>query len=393
MDGRRVLFVLKRAGMGGSCASMINLLSLYKERGITFDVFLMEHSGEWTQRVAQCANLLPENTELASAIKEKSKLKGLAQYCCRIKYILSYKVRGQRAEIKRLYQAAAQKLSDRYDHVVAYQESETTEFVSYINAKHKVAWVHTDFERFWQIGAIDDWKSNYAAFQDVVCVTEASVQSVIRNLGISADHARLIKNMLSSKQIRQRALEPVSEEYQRKKPFLFVSVGRLSDEKAFERIPQAACRMAAQGMDFDWYLIGDGASRQKILDEIRKCNVEQHVHLLGAQMNPYRFIAMADGLVITSHYEAQPMVANEALILDKPVISTEFASVREVIRDGENGAIVAQSPEAIADALIRFMCEHQEREKLCSGAKLFQYCNDKELAAIDALLTESELRI
>ena len=382
----KVLFVLKRAGMGGSCASMINLLSLCKERGLAFDVFLMEHTGIWTNAVARYANLLPEDPALAAAIKSKDQLRGLGQYYHRIRFVLSHKMFGRDAEIARLYRTAAKKLSGKYDHVIAYQESETTEFASYIQAPHKVAWVHTDFERFYHSGAIEAKPEIYGAFDDIVCVTEASVQSVIQNLGLPVEHAHLIRNTLPETPIRERSRE-VGEDPLEKRSFCFLSVGRISPEKAYERIPAAAQILKAQGFSFDWYLIGDGISRDAVQAEVERCEVAEQVHLLGARMNPYAYMAQADCLVITSVYEAQPMVANEALILDKPVISTEFASVREVIRNGENGAIVPQTPEAIAEAMARFMTDAPWRACLQEGACAFRYNNENELTAVEQLLS------
>ena len=85
------------------------------------------------------------------------------------------------------------------------------------------------------------------------------------------------------------------------------------------------------------------------------------------------------------------MVANEALILDKPVISTEFASVREVVKDGENGMIVPQLPDAIAQALERFMTDDVLRTALKIGACDFQYSNEEEIAAVEKLLAQLEM--
>ena len=193
--------------------------------------------------------------------------------------------------------------------------------------------------------------------------------------------------MLPTSWIKTRALEAVSENVFKKKTFLFVSIGRLSPEKAYERIPAVARILADSGFDFEWYILGEGASRSIIEEEIDKNNVSCYVKLLGACLNPYPFINMADCLVITSKYEAQPMVANEALILDTPVVSTEFSSVREVISDNTNGIIVAQSPAAIASALHKFMNDEQFRETLKRGAKGFIYSNDREINEINNLLS------
>jgi glycosyltransferase involved in cell wall biosynthesis len=227
----------------------------------------------------------------------------------------------------------------------------------------------------------------YDSFDHIVCVTEASAKSVKEIMGRDASSVHLIRNMLPASLIKKRAVEEVEKNERKKKTFLFVSIGRLSPEKAFDRIPTAARYLADYGLDFDWYIIGEGVSRKLIEDEIVEQNVSDYVHLLGTRTNPYPYINMSDCLVITSKYEAQPMVANEAFILDTPVVSTEFASVREVICDNINGIIVSQSSDAIASALHKYMNDEQCRETLKRGAKDFVYSNDREMNTINEMLS------
>ena len=387
ISGKKVLFVLKRAGMGGSCASMINLLSLYKERGIVFDVFLMEHTGVWTKEIARYANLLPEDVALASAIKPKSHIRSIGEYARRIAFVLSHKMHGRNAAIQKVYQAAAKKLSNRYDHVIAYQESETTEFACHIATPHKVAWVHTDFR--WYLDFIknyDHLPAIYSRFGDIVCVTQKSKDAVIDVLKWSPERAHVIKNTLPENILREKSCDIIEDVTQTQDALLFVSVGRLNPEKNFQCIPEVAKILKENGIRFMWWIIGDGVTKAQIEENICAFGVENCVCLLGAKMNPYPYVKKADCLVITSESEAQPMVANEALILDKPVISTEFASVYEVIKDGENGMITEQTPEAIAAALLRFATDAEYRGVLQNGAEAFRYPNDRELDAIDRLL-------
>lgn len=388
MNGKKVLFVLRRAGMGGSCASMINLLSLYKEQGITFDVFLMDHTGEWTGEVAKYANLLPEDTALAAAIKPKSGLRGIGQYAHRAAFVLSHKLYGRNTAIQKVFRAAAKKLSYRYDHVIAYQESESTEFASYIAAPHKIAWVHTDFRWYWGFTQTPERLPNiYKQFRDIVCVTQKSKEAVIDMLHWPSEYVHVIKNTLPASMLCKKSSEVIEDVADINASWLFVSVGRLSPEKNFQCIPSVAKMLKEKGLSFMWYIIGDGVTKTQIESNIHTCNVDDCVRLLGAKMNPYPYIKKADCLVITSESEAQPMVANEALILDKPVISTEFTSVYEVIKDGENGMIVQQTPEAIADALEKFATDGEYREKLQNGAKEFFYSNEQELSALALLLS------
>ena len=386
MNEKKVLFVLRKASIGGSCTSLINLLSLFKEQGVVFDVFLMDHSGVLTDRIAQNANLLPENVMLSSAIKEKKMLTGFLQYAYRCGFVLNHKLFGTGVAVRRLYEAAAKSLNGKYDHVIAYQEGETTEFVQYIKTPHKIAFLHNDVERFWLSGNKVTLQKLYDTFQDIACVSKAAMESIRRNLQWDEGRLHLIRNTLPEHWLRERAKIPVDSGDEKKKRFLFVSVGRMAPQKAFERIPKAAKLLKQWDVDFDWYIIGDGAEKEKVVAQILRCEVADCVHLLGAKMNPHAYMRICDCVVLTSRYEAQPMVANEALILDKPVISTEFSSVYEVIQNGENGMIVPQIPEAIANALMKFTSDEEYRKKLQAGAEQFCYPNEKVMDALQNLL-------
>ena len=44
--------------------------------------------------------------------------------------------------------------------------------------------------------------------------------------------------------------------------------------------------------------------------------------MIGETDNPYPYIRMADGLILTSDYEGFPVVYNESLVLKTPIITT-----------------------------------------------------------------------
>ncbi|MBQ3075622.1 MAG: glycosyltransferase, partial [Clostridia bacterium] len=371
----RVLFVLQRTELGGSAASLLNLLSLLKEEGIVCDLFLMDHNGSWTEKASKLCNLLPKDPVLEASLTEKKNLHSVLQYCYRISHVLSNKILGTEQSLERLYRKRAARLSDRYDCVVAYQESETTHFARFITAKRLVAWVHTDFEKFWKIKYGETKQRIYEKYHHIVCVTDASVKSVIETLSRPKDQVHLIRNTLPINEITSRSQEQIEDLKKSENEFVFVSIGRFGPEKAQERIPEAAKILKEAGCSFSWYLIGDGERRALIEEKIASCDVGDCVHLTGAKMNPYPYIRQADCLVITSLYEAQPMVANESLILDTPVISTAFASVYEVLKQEENGLIAEQSAQSIAAQMLRFMQDKDLCEKLNRSAKAFVYSN------------------
>jgi glycosyltransferase involved in cell wall biosynthesis len=308
------------------------------------------------------------------------------QYARRLFFIASYRILGVERARKRLYWKAARLLGGKYKNVIAYQESIASDFARYIDAPNRVAWMHTDYDKLGDLSPQYASREMYDCYNHIASVTQSSADRMIEALGRDYDTVHVVRNPLIPETIMQRSNEPISPEDKKKKPFLIVSVGRLSPEKAFHRVPHVANLLKDAQLDFDWYIIGDGAARGEIENEIRNTDTEDVVHLLGAKTNPYPYMRMADVLVITSLYEAQPMVANEALILGTPVVSTEFSSVREVVTANVNGLIVEQSVDSIFSALSKIALDSSLFFCIKCGAAQFKYSNEQILNPINKML-------
>ena len=371
---KKVLFVIHRIGVGGSITSLLNLLEMLNDRGDRCDLFIMEHEGVFLERAKRVSNVLAEDKALASMLCDKSLLKqkyGLAGVWRRGVIHLKNKLFSSGDHRQEIYKRAAAKL-DGYDAVVAYQENTTTEFTRYINAGKKIAWVHTMYDRFSVGYTKEEMLGVYENYGTVVCVAEASADSFGSALPELEDRVKVIPNPLNEKLIIEKSmLEGACVLPEDKK--ILVSVGRLSPEKQYEYIMDAAASMRDRRIDFVWYLIGGGTEKDK-LEAIRaEKQLEDRVIMTGMLDNPYPIIKGADILVISSLYEAQPMVANEALILDVPVITTKYPSAATVITNGENGAICENSSAALTDAIISVITDTEEYARLKAGAEAFEY--------------------
>ena len=97
--------------------------------------------------------------------------------------------------------------------------------------------------------------------------------------------------------------------------------------------------------------------------------VKKAVHLLGERENPYPYIQNADIVVQTSRFEGKSIVLDEAKILYKPIITTDYVSVRDQIEDGKSGMIVSLHAQAIADAIEKLYQNTQLCEELSGYLK------------------------
>lgn len=384
----RTLFVLHRIGIGGSMTSMLNLLELLKENGLEVDLFLMEHEGVFLERAKFAANLLPEDTILASIICDKRKLIKTNNYLgliLRIIYFLAHQVLNDKFVTNCIFRWRAKKYNRKYTNVVAYQENTTTEFVQYIKAINKVAWIHNDYERFVGNDTVSDMQKLYDRFDKIVCVSEAAKISMSHNLVNVTDKICLIYNALNPSYIRDKSCE---YEFEMDNDFLnFVSVGRFAPQKCFDRIVEVSGKLIKLGYEFKWYIVGDGFLFENIKERIQKEYLENTIILLGAKKNPYPIIKAADYVVVTSSYEAHPMVANEALILGKPVLSTAFSSVSEVINEDNNGIICENNTIGIFNGIKRLIDDNELQRNINKGAQGFTYNNNLIISKVLKLLS------
>ena len=77
----------------------------------------------------------------------------------------------------------------------------------------------------------------------------------------------------------------------------------------------------------------------------------------------------ADAALLTSAWENLPHTVLEALAVGTPVIATAVGGVPEVVRDGENGLLVAPGDvEALAEAIRRVATDGAFRAALGEAA-------------------------
>lgn len=382
---KKILFVLQAVRSGGSAVSMLNLLALLKKRGIDADVFLLEREGVFLSRAENVANVLPEEKIISSVLcnRERLKSRGIISIMIRLAFVLSHKILGIKKTVQWFYQKSAKKLSGKYDVIIPYQESLSTEYAQYIEAEKKIAWFHTDYDTYKALtGAA--YTRVYEKYDNIVCVTEQARKRFIEDMNFPETKVCAIRNIIPVDLIIERASAETVELKQRS--YTFVSMGRFSKEKGYDRLITVARRLKENKIDFIWYIIGSGDLFETIAGSIKENHLTNDVILLGLQTNPFPYIKQADCFIMTSRYEAQPMVLNEALTLGIPVITTRFASVSEVIQDNANGLIVNNDEDGLYEGITEFVNNKSLRERLISGAESFSYNNEEILKQVLDLL-------
>lgn len=375
----RVLFVLQSIIFGGSMTSLINLANLLKDNGeFELDMLFMLPDGALYDRAAAVGNVIKTPLILQAVTESRKNMKG-KKYLKLMPLRLFCSIMGKLKHLSCTeygYKLVAKKYAD-YDVAIAYQESVATNFVRCIPAKKKVAWIHNDYDNVVKIYG-DKLADIYSGFNKIVCVSDAGKNNFLKYSEIPNKQDKLcrIYNCFDIDSIKARAGEE-ADGFKNDGVFSLVTVGRIANQKRFDRLIDTAERLKSDGFKFHWYAIGGGDELESFCIRVVEKELEDCVSFVGAKSNPYAYIAKSNIMVITSEFEAHPMVANEALILGTPVISTGYESACEVVIHMVNGLICDNSSQGIYDACKTVLQNPELYKRIKNSAATFKYSNDE----------------
>ncbi len=156
-------------------------------------------------------------------------------------------------------------------------------------------------------------------FDHVVFVSNESKKDLIKFYPSIEKRSITISNLVDYEKIISLSEETIDVPKDDKTIILFV--GRLEETaKKITRILRVAKRFKKDKSLVFW-IVGDGPNKkdyEKIIKEEKLSNVV----MFGAKKNPYPFIKACNYVIITSDYEGFPVVYNEAIVLNKTILTT-----------------------------------------------------------------------
>lgn len=164
-----------------------------------------------------------------------------------------------------------------------------------------------------------------------------------------------ILNAIPIEELKKNALEFIPD-FNTKNP-VFVTVGRLHSRKGHHKLMDAHAKLLKNGFPHKIFVIGDGEEKDNLQHQAKKLGVEDSFILLGSQLNPYPYVKNADFYIMPSESEGWPLIIADALILQKPIISTNVGGIPEMIEHKKNGYLIHYETEEMYDAMKKFVTE------------------------------------
>lgn len=386
---KRLLFVMPSLAAGGGERSLVNLLSQFDYGRFEVDILLLHQDGMFMDHIPSQVTVLPLPAAYQTfarplpASMMRFFLKGqLRQAYRRLRYALINRTTGSIGEREQLaWKYLAESLNGiqgAYDAAIGFLEKTSIYVcVDRILAKSKIGWIHNDYLKLETDADFD--RTYFRELNHIVTVSDECAATLKTVFAEQSRKVNVIHNIVSPAVIRRLAKSKKNVFDKQENQIVILTIGRLHAQKGLELAVEACRIIRDRGYNIQWNVIGEGDERENLNRLIEQYRIRDSFRLLGLRSNPYPYLDQADIYAQTSKFEGKSIAIDEAKILNKPIVVTNFSTARDQIRHEIDGLIVDMDAESVAEGMI----------KLISDVEL-QRSFSRELSRLD-LGTEGEI--
>ena len=117
-------------------------------------------------------------------------------------------------------------------------------------------------------------------------------------------------------------------------------------------------------------MVGDGKETKELVKYVEENKLTDRIIFLGNKKNPYPYFKMADYVILTSLNEGYPVVFQEAMILDKKILTTDVSDAVIDIKEQQRGYIISFDEKNMRNEIIEILKKEEQQE---NGIKLKKY--------------------
>ncbi|WP_026659659.1 glycosyltransferase [Butyrivibrio sp. AC2005] len=388
----KVLIVINNLDSGGAQKSLVSFLKALEEDGgfadYSIDLLLGEKKGIFLQDIPKQVNIIdtPKYFKWMNCeVHELNIIKDFSLYGIigKVLYIIKKKIgrnsKYGRSEFWLTWRNIIPTNDKQYDIAIAYMDGWPNYYVTEkVNAKKKVLWVHNEYQKLGYYKELD--KRCYENSDRMITISEKCRASLIEAFPECIEKITVLENITLASDIMRKANRGCAPEFERNKEKMkLLSVGRLVEQKAFDLAIRTANELRKRNISFIWLILGEGPDRAKLEKLISEYQLENYVFLLGVRENPYAYMNACDIFVQTSIFEGKSIVIDEAKLLSKPIVITNYKTAKDTIKNRINGIIVSMDENSVADGIEEFINNCDFKNKVVDYLKANCHGNESEL--------------
>ena len=381
---RKILFVVDERQMGGVSVLLDDILKRINLRKFNVDVMILHNNGDYLDDLPEGVNVIYGSSffEIVDlSFKEVIKTKSIFKIIKKIYLVFLMKTGLIKGKIKKERKKC---LSKKYDTEVAFKDGFTALFTAFGDSEKKIHWLHTDYVMHDCTAKYHNlFEKTFPLFDKIIGISHAVVERF--NQVYPGIQCEVIYNLIDIAKIKKMGEE---NDIHLGDGINFVSCGRIHEMKGYDRLINVFHRLDDMGFlkHVSLTIIGDGPDLAKVQNLVQEYGLKDKVKLLGRRKNPYPYVKAADAFLMCSRYEPFGLVVLEAMVLGTPVISTEVASIREIMNENY-GTITENSKEGLIKAIAEVIKNPNYLNKYRENLKKYNYDCDKIVKEIEDVLS------
>ncbi|WP_396166552.1 glycosyltransferase [Flavobacterium sp.] len=386
---KKILFVIPSLDAGGAEKSLINLLNAMDYSLFDVTVLVFHGKGIFLKSIPKSVKLITVygdflyfSESIFTSVCEFLKQGKFTLAIHRIFFFLKNKIekntsKAEQVSWKHLSKAIPE-LKEEYDAAIgALEKSSIYYVVEKVKAKTKIGWIHTNYSNS---GMQKDFDLPFfERLNYMVTISEECKDDLNFNFPNIKDKIKVIHNIVSPKLIKELSEEKIVDSKFDTTALSILTIARLSKEKGIDFALEAALQLVKMGKYFKWYIIGEGDERVYLETKIKEYQLENSFILLGLKDNPYPYVKQSFLYVQPSRYEGKSLAIDEAKILSKPIITTNYPTAKDQIDHGVNGIICEMNPMALAQQILALTENPNLIEKFIFNLKEMNLSTETEI--------------
>lgn len=218
--------------------------------------------------------------------------------------------------------------------------------------------------------AVDNWLRDYMRkCQHIVVPSQSMLDILMRDYGLRSRYT-IIPTGIDLEPYREADGEWLRAEMGWEDERVMISIGRLTQEKNWRTLIQAAALVIRDRPVLRVVILGDGPERKNLEDLTSQLGISQYMTFTGevpfSQVPQY--LKAADFFGFASTSETQGLVTLEALSAGLPVIAVEATGTQDILEHDRQGKLVEDDPEALAVAIRNLLDDEDQIGRFQSAA-------------------------
>ena len=383
---KRILFMIGTLQSGGVSKSIVNLLNVMDRTTYDVHLLLLDRAGDILSPYLPSDITVHVNREIENLHRGLRGVRALLftghlwlAFGSLLRMLLS---KFSRAWAGRWLACLMPRFTElSFDLIVDYGGQQQLYYmVDKLDGKKKITFFHNDYSKWPYYYAAD--RLYYPKVDQILSISQTCVDVLKAYFPDCKDKISVMQNISSPVLITKQANEVVDLPIA---PLLLVSLGHIMRRKGTDFSIDAAKILQKKGVEFKWMLVGKVVEKD-LIRRIEQEGLADRFVVLGIRSNPYPYIKAADIYVHPARFEGKSIALDEAKILCKPIIVTNFSTVNDQFEDRVNASICEMNGDALADAIIELAANKELRQSYVAYLNAHIVDNSSEVEKLYAFI-------